>query len=218
MGKTATTYIDYQQRAAEFRVGDAVVPWGAAPHFAGRVVAVFPAIGMVDVEFSIGNKRYPVEDLQRIRPSQPVIGPVTDSVPGGAGTVPVPNGPYKNINVVDRPTPVVEVGEQEEASLRQERQDRVKASSDLAARVATAFVKKAVYWNGADRKYRATTGELTSKVYYCPKCKDVPLKKAVYKRVGGQSERLFGCPSCLFLIHRRDLIGHPDCEVQGVVQ
>ena len=40
MGKTATTYIDYQQRAAEFRVGDAVVPLYASSDHAGRVVAV----------------------------------------------------------------------------------------------------------------------------------------------------------------------------------
>lgn len=208
MGKTATTYLDYQQRAAEFRVGDAVAPFGADTHFAGRVVAVFPAIGMVDVEFSYGNKRYPVEDLQRIRPSQPVISPMTDSTPGGAGTVPVPNGPYKNMNVVDRPMPVVEVSPAESDAVREDREDRVKASSlqrKLATRVAAAFVKKAIYWNGADRKYRATNEEVDGKVYLCPKCKEVPLKKAIYKRVEGQSERLFGCPSCLFLVKRDDI-------------
>lgn len=208
MGKTATTYLDYQQRAAEFRVGDAVVPFGATAERAGRVVAVFPAIGMVDVEFSYGNKRYPVEDLQRIRPSSPVISPLTDSVPGGAGTVPVPNGPYKNMNVMDRPMPVVEVGPAEEKAVLKDREDRVKASSlesKLATRVAAAFVKKAIYWNGSDRKYRATNDEIGLKVYYCPKCKTVELKKAVYKRVEGQSERLYGCPSCLFLVKRDDI-------------
>jgi len=215
MGKTATTYLDYQQRAAEFRVGDAVIPFGARPEQAGRVVAVFPAIGMVDVEFSYGNKRYPVEDLQRIRPSQPVISPMTDSVPGGSGTVPVPNGPYKNMNVMDRPMPTFQVSPEEQAEAQRGREDRVKASSlarKLTDRVAAAYVKKAIYWNGADRKYRATGGEIEGKVYFCPKCKEVELKKAVYKRVEGQSERLFGCPSCLFLVKRDDIT---NCHLNG---
>lgn len=217
MGKTATTYLDYQQRAAEFRVGDAVVPFGADTHYAGRVVAVFPAIGMVDVEFSYGNKRYPVEELQRIRPSQPVISPMTDSVPGGAGTVPVPNGPYKNVNVIDRPLPTFDVSPSEQAEAQKGREDRIKASalaSKLAGRVATAYTKKAIYWNGADRKYRATNEETGTKVYMCPKCKDVVLRKAVYKRVEGQSERLFGCPSCLFLVKRDDIT---NCHLNEMV-
>jgi len=202
MGKTATTYLDYQQRAAEFRVGDAVTPLYAKAEHAGRVVAVFPAIGMVDVEFPNGNRRYPVEELNRLRPSQSMLLPVTDSVPGGSGTVPVPNGPNKMLNVTSEPMPVVEVSEGEAEDVRERRKDKVKV---LASRVAQAYAKKAIYWNGADRKYRATTSELDGQTYMCPKCKDVPLRKAIYKRVEGQSERLFGCPSCLFLVKRDDL-------------
>jgi len=202
MGKTATSYLDYQQRAAEFRVGDAVITVGATVEQAGRVVAVFPAIGMVDVEFTNGNKRYPVEDVQRVRPSQPVIGPVTDSVPGGSGTVKVPNGPYKTLNVTDRPIPVVDVTDEEAEDFKDERSNRVKSS---ATRVASAFTKKAIYWNGADRKYRATTDELGQKKYFCPKCKETELRNAIYKRVEGQSDRLFGCPVCLFLVKRDDI-------------
>jgi len=216
MAKTATTYLDYQQRAAEFRVGDAVIPYGAPAERAGRVVAVFPAIGMVDVEFPNGNKRYPVEDVQRIRPSQPVIGPVTDSVPGGSGTVQVPNGPTKTLNVTDRPMPVVDVSEEERDDIldRREHDGETVKSSSLTHRVAKAYVKKAIYWNGADRKYRATGGEIEGKVYFCPKCKEVELKKAVYKRVEGQSERLFGCPSCLFLVKRDDIL---NCHLNEAV-
>jgi hypothetical protein len=204
MSKTATTYVDYQQRGAEFRVGDSIIPFGASAEFAGRVVAVFPAIGMIDVEFPNGNKRYPVEDVQRVRPSQPVVTPVTDSTPGGSGTVRVPGGPSKPMNVVDRPLPVVELDTGEKDEFEQSREDRVKSSA-LALRVAQAFVKQAIYWNGADRKYRASTGELEGKTYLCPKCKDVPLRKAVYKRTEGQSDRLFGCPTCLFLVKRDDI-------------
>ena len=65
--------------------------------------------------------------------------------------------------------------------------------------------KQAIYWNGTDRKYRATQTEVDSKQYLCPRCKDVILQRAVYKREGGQSERLFGCRHCLFLVLRDDL-------------
>ena len=46
--------INYQQRAVEFQVGDSIVPFGVPAEKAGRVVAVYPAIGMVDVEFPSG--------------------------------------------------------------------------------------------------------------------------------------------------------------------
>lgn len=202
MGKTATTYLDYQQRAAEFRVGDAVVPLYASADHAGRVVAVFPAIGMVDVEFPNGNRRYPVEELNRLRPSQSVLLPVTDSVPGGSGTVKVPNGPNKMLNVTSEPMPVVDVSEDEGEDVKERRKDKLKV---LASRVASAYAKQAIYWNGLDRKFRATGDELATQTYMCPKCKDVPLRKAVYKRIEGQSDRLFGCPQCLFLVKRDDL-------------
>ena len=206
--KTATTFLDYQQRATEFKVGDQVVPLGAQAEWAGRVVAVFPAIGMVDVEFSNGNKRYPVEDVQRLQPGQPVISPMTDSVPGGSGTVEVPNGPHEKLNVPSTPRPVVQVSDAEEAQILHDMATRTASH----IRVAQAWVKRALYWNGADRKYRATQSELDGKVYYCPRCKDTLLKKAIYKRTEGKSERLYGCPECLFLIRRSDVMGDPACD------
>ena len=94
MGKvTANNYIDYQERAKEFSPGDVVVPFGAWEAQSGRVTAVWPAIGMADVEFSNGNRRFPVEDLQRMAPSGNADPPTTDSAPGGQPTVQVPGGP-----------------------------------------------------------------------------------------------------------------------------
>lgn len=79
---------DYQLLAAEFSVGDVVVPFGGAPNVVGRVVAVWPGIGMVDVECPTGTVRYPVEELLRLDengvPSPPFTQePRTVSVPGG---------------------------------------------------------------------------------------------------------------------------------------
>ena len=180
-----TAYVDYQQRAKEFSVGGVVYPtWGENTDISGRVVAVWPAIGMVDVEWPHGTERVPVEDLQRLTSDTPHEPPQPehDNVPGGTGTVSVPGGPDKLPH---------------------------RASVE---RVAEAFVKKALYWAAADRQYKATGGECDGGQFRCPKCKDAVLRPASYKRREGQSEKLLGCPECLFLIKREDIIGHPDYD------
>lgn len=174
---------DYQALAAEFRVGDRVIPYGASRDLAGRVVAVWPGIGMVDVEFPQGAKRYGVEELQRLNHEGEPNPPHDGYVPGGAGTVSVPGGPVAQAQVQHKPSPV---------------------SVD---RVAHAFVKQALYWAAADRRYKATAEELESGHYNCPKCKKAALKRAIYRRMKGKSERLYGCPSCLFLIERDSILG-----------
>lgn len=188
--RNAENYVNYQERATEFAPGDIVVPAGHDDADAGRVTAVWPGIGMVDVEFTAGNKRYPVEDLLRINPEQSkAIPPFTDSTPGGGGTVSVPGGPNK-------------VGS--------------------SRRVAEAFVKKALYWSGADRQYKATTAEVATGHYLCPKCRtqgiESVLKPAIYKRRGGVSERLLGCGNCLFLVKKSDIVNCPDNESEVLVE
>jgi predicted RNA-binding Zn-ribbon protein involved in translation (DUF1610 family) len=134
------------------------------------VVAVWPAIGMVDVEWPHGNNRMPVEEIVKCDPNF-MKPPVTENVPGGAGTMPV---------------------------------------AKIASRVAQAYVKKALYWVNADRMFRATKTELDSGAFTCPKCKNAALKRAIYKRKNGMSERLLGCPACLFLIKRDAILNHPE--------
>lgn len=84
--------VNYQERAAEFSVGDIVVPYGMFRDQAGRVTSVWPAIGMVDVETPTGNRRFPVEDLQRFSEYGSVPSS-TDSAPV-SGMVSVPGGPF----------------------------------------------------------------------------------------------------------------------------
>lgn len=185
MGRNATTNVNYQQRAAEFSVGEVVVPFGGFDSMSGRVTAVWPAIGMVDVEFPTGSKRYPAEDLQRFDKDGDAQPPTDDSVPGGQPTVSVPGGPYK------------------------------RTSSE---RVAEAHQKRSIYWASKDRKYRMTTGEAGGHPN-CPRCKDVPLKRAVYKRRDGSSDRLMGCPGCMFLIKDADIVNFgPIAEVEVEVE
>jgi hypothetical protein len=78
--RNAGNSLDYQQRALEFSVGDVVTPFGMIQSVSGRVTAVWPAIGMADVEFPNGNKRYPVEDLQRMLDGN-AVPPFTNSAP-----------------------------------------------------------------------------------------------------------------------------------------
>lgn len=198
MPNRRATYSDYQARASAFRVGDRVYPiLKGNPASGGTVVAVWPAIGMVDVQFPHGNSRYPVEDLAidstATKDIENVVDVMADSVPGGAGTVSVPGGPSPLMK--DRPEPLQSFLENE-------------GTLDKSInRVASAYIKKAVYWTAPDRKYKASREEITSGNFCCPKCDESYLRKVVYKRDGGASEKLFCCPSCLFLIKRTDIIG-----------
>lgn len=197
MGRCATVYVDYQQRASEFAVGDLAYPLagGATDESqAGRVVAVYPGIGQVDIEFPWGSGRYPVEDVQRVTGVAAIPpAPEHTTIPGGAGSVGVAGGPHK----------------------------KSAAQMRLAIdRLTHAFVKRALYWASKDRHYQATAEERESGRYACPRCKknrtadeeegELPyLRPASYKRVDGQSHRLLGCPSCLFLIKQEHIIGDP---------
>lgn len=89
-----TAFVDYQNRAREFCVGQSVVLWGGDDTRAGRVTAVWPGIGMVDVEWPWGNTRQAVEDLQILKEDHlKVQTPRTNSVAGGPTYPFVSGGP-----------------------------------------------------------------------------------------------------------------------------
>lgn len=190
--QSRTAVVNYQNRAKDFAIGDMVYPYtqvGAGMNptaYSGRVVAVWPAIGMVDVEFPTGNTRFPVEELQKTHsPDAVPPKPTADTVPGGAGSEPVSPGPKDA--------------------------DPGRKTAKIASRVAQAYVKKALYWGATDRHYRATRSELDGNAFCCPRCEgDLILQKAVYKREDGQSVRLLACKNCLFLIKREQILNHPE--------
>ena len=163
----------YQDIAAELSVGDLVVPYGQGTEYsAGRIVALWPGIGMAEVQFSQGSRRYPVEDLVRLNQDRQVDPPHHDSVAGGLPNVPVSGGPVISTN-----------------------------------RVASAFVKQALYWAARDRKYRPSRAEGGTGSYCCPKCGgDASLRHTTYAREDGRSVKLLACPSCLFLIREDDIL------------
>lgn len=192
MIRNAENNVNYQLRATEFAVGDVVSVYGECGGSSGRVVAVYPGIGMVDVEYSTGTKRYPVEDLQRFVDGSPVP-PLTNSTPGGAIGATTSGGPYAPLTDVERGV--------------------------AASKVAKTWVKQSLYWAGKDRQYKGTLTEIESGKYLCPKC-ETELRNAAYKRRDGKSERLLGCPSCLFLVKKSDIMNCPDnaepCEGEVV--
>lgn len=173
------TYVNYQARASAFKVGDRVYPiLKGNPSNGGTVVAVWPAIGMVDVQYPHGTARAAVEDLliDRGKSIESEVDVQSDTVPGGTHTVPVSGGPGPK-------------------------------RSDSIHRVASQYVKRAVYWVARNRQYRPSREELSTGNLCCPRCDEAHLRKTIYKREDGISIRLFCCPQCLFLIRRNDIVG-----------
>lgn len=170
MLKKSSQYVDYQERSRAFELGMRVYPFlGGNPARSGVVIAIFPAIGMVDVQFPHGASRFPVEDLVVDTSGDYRNIYSDDTIPGGLGTVPVSS----------------------------------KAVKKKANRVASRYIKNAIYWYKKDRTYRQCKHEEKP---CCPKCK-TPLGKTVYKRRDGRSEKLLACYTCLFIIKPSDIIG-----------
>jgi len=78
----------------------------------------------------------------------------TNTVPGGAGTVPVSGGPPK------------------------------RASKGSVSRVAQAFAKKSMYWKSKDRQYACTRAEVDTGTPNCPKCCATMRKARYKRREG----------------------------------
>ena len=133
--------VNWQQTTTEFSRGDIVTLLNGNQQDVGRVVAVWPAIGMLDVQFATGQTRKPVEEVIKTNGTNPYSPPKAEfaQIPGGAGTVSVSAGP---------PAKVASVG-----------------------RVAAAFAKQSLYWANRDRQYRPTRSEVETGQYVCPKCK-----------------------------------------------
>ena len=243
MRRFAENNVNYQERARSFFPGDRVTPYGQSVDLAGRVVAVHPGIGMVDVEFPNGPRRMPAEDLQRFDEDLKVDPPTTDSRPGRVASRSKRAGADWDLLSYLYGLPVIrEADFERKGQIRIEWDPRQYKFEDMrilvkdaaasfgfgatdlkllapgvgvfsfgprslpsATRVASQY-KESIYWAGKDRQYRMTRSEQETGPC-CPKCEgNVPLKKTIYKRRGGGSEKLLGCPSCLFLIKDADIL------------
>lgn len=88
--RNASNFVNYQERAKKFSPGDVVAPYGMFESMSGRVTAVYPGIGMVDVEIGNQNRRFPAERLQIFDQGQ-ADPPDTISTPGFKGVQPSPS-------------------------------------------------------------------------------------------------------------------------------
>lgn len=94
MDREANTYVDYQARARSFRVGDEVSASFNPNSMSGVIVALWPAIGMADVQFPYGASRVPVEDMCLVDDAREPPGVAkSTTVAGGVGTAFVSAGP-----------------------------------------------------------------------------------------------------------------------------
>lgn len=196
---------NWQARGQEFEVGHTVALVNGGGTDYGRVIAVWPGIGQVDVQWPHTSYRHPVEDLQIINPGDdPYIAPRHEDVPGGPGTDAEVSVGYPADNEIQHEVPRIELV-----------REVGKTAEDLSAlteKVARQFVKKSLYWRARDRKYRVSRDEHSSGHYRCPaKGCDGHLRRATYKMQEGEHVKLHACPSCLFMIRASDILSD-HCE------
>jgi hypothetical protein len=186
---------NWQARGQEFAVGQTVRLVNGGTTDEGRVVAVYPGIGMIDVQFPHTSTRLPVEDVHLINPGDDsFVAPMHETVPGGAGSISYVSEGAPQANIINTEVPRIENVRTVEDPIK------------MASRVAGAYVKKSLYWHAKDRKYRCSRKEDTG-TYACPKraC-GTEMRPAVYKRENGSSVKLYACPQCMFLIRADDII------------
>jgi hypothetical protein len=230
--------IDYWQLAKDYQPGDLVhkfiVDRGDVTPYVGRVIAVMPGIGFLDVQWPFGAERVSAEEVLKVNPDAVRFFPPTlnmsyypgyDARPvkkadGGKlwRTTEVPPDFHKHLARVFH-SGASAIGAYDEMWHRfrqaddEAMRDEVSKFYRVAYNMVTAIIieqarkKDAAYWAGADRKYRATKSELSSKKLACPNCKGGPMRRATYKMDGGERVKLLACTGCMHLIKTSDVLG-----------
>jgi hypothetical protein len=225
--------IDFWKLTKDFAVGDRVQQvihgTGLTP-FVGRVLAVMPGIGFVDVQWPFGTERVSPEDLVRMNDTfSPYLPPsvtfsyfpgydVTKTAAAGQWrTTEVPPGFHRELaKLYYKGASEVKAYDElwhrfasfsDDASVR----DEVSKFYRFAFNACTMYVEQfarrtAVYWAAQNRQHRATRSEVEARCPNCPRC-GKSMRKATYKMDKGAKMRLFACPKDLFLIKQTDILG-----------
>jgi len=227
--------IDYWSLVRDFAPGDIVqaviVGNGIAP-YVGRVTAVFPGLGVLDVQWPFGNERVSPEDIVKVNPRMSPYLPPTLTFgyyPGLAKnacentpwrTFEVPEGFHLELaKVFHRGASELvaydeiwhRYGSVDDAILKDEVALFYRVGSNLMSAFLQSFAKRtAIYWTAQNRQHRATKNEVTGGRPNCPRCGN-SMRKTTYKMADGQRMRLFACPKDLYLIKESDILG-PDGE------
>lgn len=225
--------IDYWTLAKDYKVGDFVqkfIPGHShlSPYM-GRVTAVMPGIGFVDVQWPFGNERVSPEELIKVNPEFSAFLPPSLNFSDYSGldakksaqklwrTTELPPGFHKELAKLFHRN-AHEVGAYNElwhryASYADDEalRDEVRKFYRFASNAVSVFLseyaaKTATYWYAQNRQHRATRAEVDARCPNCPKC-GTPMRKTTYKMSEGRRERLFACPKDLYLIKTTDILG-----------
>jgi hypothetical protein len=231
--------IDYWRLTKDYKKGDSVQRFApgtggfALSPFVGRVTAVHPGLGVLDVQFPYGNERVFPDDI--IRVDSRITGWLPPTLDQTYMSWDVVKDRQANNHNHWRTTELPagfhvdlarlwsrgasEVGAYDEMWRRYASQ----GAQDVAIRdevgkfylVASNLVqlllqqttrKTGAYWAASNRQYRATSGDLGTRKPACPKCGS-SMRKATYKMDKGARVKLFACSKDLFLIRQADLVG-----------
>jgi ssDNA-binding Zn-finger/Zn-ribbon topoisomerase 1 len=231
--------IDYWKLTKDFTAGDTVQKFmpgrSELTPYVGRVTAVLPGLGFIDVQWPFGNERVSPEELVRVNPDFQRYTPTYETFSYYAGQ---DAGPAAKLAAQEDGSPLwQEVAPGFHTALaqlyhkgassiqaydvlwhqyRQANDDAIRSEVQQFYRVAhnlmTAYLgeyatKTAAYWASKDRKYRATKPELESRKITCPKCKQAHMRKATYKMEDGVRAKLLACPNCMYLVKQSDVLG-----------
>ena len=231
--------INYWALTKDFSVGDIVqqiLPGQGVTPYAGRILAVLPAIGFVDVQWPFGSERVSPEMLLRSSPEFAAYLPPTvefsyypgmDTVKKARERLPrnlwrttqVPPGFHKDLaRLFHAKTGEVlaydflwrKYGSNTEDEVLR---DEVKKFYRFASKSLDLFLeqyaqKSSTYWAAQNRQHRATRAEVTARLPNCPKC-GTQMRRTTYKMAEGRKVRLFACPQDMYLIRQADILG-PD--------
>jgi hypothetical protein len=180
-----------------FSVGDQVEILAPSSMGVGTVIAVWPAIEMLDVRFLWGDERVAMKEVLQVDPANLLYG----DFPVDTGEmVMVSEGGRRRASRHAKAIPTVAHQHAPHAASRPLHGKRG------VARIASSYLAKtALYWAAEDRKYRCNRSEYEEGSYTCPR-DGYPLQRTIYKREGGKSLRLLACKRCLFLIKESDIL------------
>jgi hypothetical protein len=223
--------IDYWRLTRDFKPGDTVqrvLPGQGVSPYVGRVLAVLPAIGFLDIQWPCGYERVSPEEVILLRPGfeqflppQLTFGYYPGLEVKNAGmsrwrTTEVPPGFHKELaRVFHRQASEIQAYDElwhrfasfaDDEAIRDEVAKFYRFASNTFDLLVQQMGRTAAYWAGRDRNYRATQDEIGQGRPNCPRCGG-QMRKTTYKMSEGQRAKLFACPSCLYLIKQDNVLG-----------
>lgn len=226
--------IDYWSLARDFSVGDTVQKFmpgrsGDVSPYYGRVLAVLPKIGFLDVQWPFGSNRESPEDLVKVNPAVQLYIPPqlnfsyypgldarkgSSKIPNVWRTVEVPPTFHRVLSSLwHKGADEVQAYDSlwhrfashtDDAAMKDEVSKFYRFGSGFGSLFWNRVARVATYWSSPGRQHRATRPEIDIRQPNCPRCK-TPMKKTIYKMDEGKRTRLFACPSCLYLIRQADI-------------